>query len=712
MKMEDFVCPSLTFQPSCPPHLTLPQDAKFGFTPVKSLSRSAPHVWDRKPSTSFRARGRSRKVWKRFRSSFNSMKALQQITVGERHTIDEELQLEINNGRNPGLVRGVKRRCSAWDTDDLANGDSRGRSFLETQWESESKGRRRKLPLVYSDFVELTDEPMETDSLQPHDILRDTGLEQDASTLDHENLIVSAPDELAPTDLPETPTKLVPGAPYPRMLPGDPESLPAGLDCGMTNIKGHEIGHASPFTLFSPVVGLSTPDTPTIKSAEDGSDYGDVAATIENVLLSAKKVDSNSETAAIIPDLTVEQESTLVRSALRSSLDGEDAELLSNFLFKAQAKREAKAAAAVAEAEAAEAAEMVAKKAALVEKEDEAKKVRESSPAELPTPPSRRALEDLDTNSPSPQKSQQVSPAKPREDEVQEAGSPRRSTRPRAPPLRPSTVAAAVRSTFSLRRAKGNEFVFLQRTEAQEIALATKRNTRHNKGNSTMPKQTLQVLADHKSDTTPIGDDKAAAAARVVRGSTKAKKHVSWNNEQLVQFEGEDPSATDHRHDVAGAAGRGEMQRSTDKLSDAKRKAATGRTTRSQSGQRTGVSTGPDAATTAPATATPRARRVRTASKPESNSVAAPAAAPAPTSSPTSSSSSSGVESPLGQRKKLIPKSPRKAPETPSKGSTSVTAGTTSSSSKTSLRSSSTRTSLLKVNAGSTPVARRIRSRS
>ncbi|PYI18610.1 hypothetical protein BO99DRAFT_423004 [Aspergillus violaceofuscus CBS 115571] len=719
--MEDFVCPSVTFQPLCPPHLKLPQNTKFGFTPTKTLTHSAPHVWDRKPSTSFRARGRSRKVWKRFRSSFNSMKALQQITVGERHAIDEELQLEINSTRNLGLVRGVKRRCFALDPDDLASGNSRGRSFLETQWESDSKGRRRKLPLVYSEFVDLPDEPMATDSLlQPHDRIESTSDERDASTSMHENLVISEPDELATGDLPETPTKLVPGAPYPRTLPGDTDGLSPGLDGDMTNIKGHEISHASPFTVFSPVVGGSLTDSPTTNTAEEDSDDGDAAATIKEVLLSATKLDSNPEVPAIVPDITVEQESTIVRSALRSSLGGEDAELLSNFLSKAQAKRDAKAAAAAAETEAAaeieaaEVVEMVAKKAGLVEKEDEAKKIQEASPVQMPTPPSRRALEDLDANSPSPQKPQQVSPTKSLENENQEAGSPRRSTRARAPPVRPSTVAAAVRSTFALRRAKGNEFVFLQRTEAQELALATKRNTRFNKGSSTMPKQTLHVLQIHKSYTTPIGDDKASPAP-VARENSKAKKHVSWNNNRLVEFEGEDVSATDHKHDVAGVCRGVTHQRSTDKPSDVKRKAASGRTTRSQTEQKTGGETGPDAATTAPATATPRARRVRGASGPETTAVATAVAVAvavaAPTSSPSSSSASSGNDSPLGQRKKLIPKSPRKTLETPSKGS-SATASMTSRSSKTSLRSSSTKTSLLKVNAGSTPVARRIRSRS
>jgi hypothetical protein len=119
------------------------QDEKFSFTPVKAAA--APRLWDRKPSNPFLGRSKSRKVWKRFRSSFNSMKGLQRLVAASHEAVDEDLFTEINLSRNLGFVRGVKRRCFGLE-DPESQSDSRvlrGRSFLETKWESEATGRRR-----------------------------------------------------------------------------------------------------------------------------------------------------------------------------------------------------------------------------------------------------------------------------------------------------------------------------------------------------------------------------------------------------------------------------------------------------------------------------------------------------------------------------------------------------------------------------------------
>ena len=95
------------------------------------------------------------------------MKALQQLIAAERHTVDDDLHLEINTSRNPGLRRGVKRRCFALEADDLEDG-VRGRSFLETQWESEVNGRRREflLPAALEEYpVRWANNPRQT---SPH----------------------------------------------------------------------------------------------------------------------------------------------------------------------------------------------------------------------------------------------------------------------------------------------------------------------------------------------------------------------------------------------------------------------------------------------------------------------------------------------------------------------------------------------------------------
>lgn len=72
------------------------------------------------------------------------MKVLQRLGAASHEDVDDDLFAEINLSRNLGFVRGVKRRC--FGLQDESQPDStvlRGRSFLETKWESEATGRRR-----------------------------------------------------------------------------------------------------------------------------------------------------------------------------------------------------------------------------------------------------------------------------------------------------------------------------------------------------------------------------------------------------------------------------------------------------------------------------------------------------------------------------------------------------------------------------------------
>lgn len=99
------------------------------------------------------ARPKSRKVWKRFRSSFHSRKALQQLTATATTKADgvdyrddyDELHTEINVAKNWGFLRGVKRLCLGLggDDNDANGGLERGQSFLETKWEEEVIRKRR-----------------------------------------------------------------------------------------------------------------------------------------------------------------------------------------------------------------------------------------------------------------------------------------------------------------------------------------------------------------------------------------------------------------------------------------------------------------------------------------------------------------------------------------------------------------------------------------
>lgn len=480
---------------------------------------------------------------------------------------------------------------------------------------------------------------------------------------------------------PDTPTRLAAPAAYPRTLHG----LQSGMDGTTADIKEcDDLGQPQADLPESSSLEAGPPenieeqendavlDATMTDDLQSGQCESQTSATVSPE--SVQQTDATEPPAAApVQDLTAEQESTLVRSALRSSLDGEDAELLNNFLSKAKAKREAKAAAAA----------MVT--------EEKADQVYVEIP-DIPTPQGRRVLEDLDANSPSPLKAQ-LSPSKvPGKDidekEDQSPSSPRRSTRTRsvkAPP-RMTTTTTAARNTLTLRRAKGTEFVFLKKTEAQELALATRRNTRQNKGDAMLPKYTLQTLAQQTTDSEATSDDNKSARDSSRRCASA--KRVSWNDERLVEYEGESGEGSSD-----DATGRGGKSKNPEK-----RKATSSRTTRSQGPSKTGGDTVPAASTTAATTATPRARRVRRLGTPK------------PTAAVDTSASPSTSMSPPETRKKLTPKSPRTT-IAGSGASKKVSRVSTRSDTRASLDSSSLKSSsLFKAHAGSTPMPRRVRS--
>ena len=153
---------------------------KIGFTPTKLPPPRIPYVWDRKPSTPLATRRpKTRKLWKRFRSSFHSTRARvmmdmlnnnyqgrqywqQQQGYGEDGE-DTILRTEINMGIGKGLVfRGVKRlrlNCDGGIEGDLLGNSGYGcPSFLETKWEEEqdfSRRRKREFLFFFSFFLFL-----------------------------------------------------------------------------------------------------------------------------------------------------------------------------------------------------------------------------------------------------------------------------------------------------------------------------------------------------------------------------------------------------------------------------------------------------------------------------------------------------------------------------------------------------------------------------
>lgn len=105
---------------------------------------------------------------------------------------------------------------------------------------------------------------------------------------------------------------------------------------------------------------------------------------------------------------------------------------------------------------------------------------------------------------------------------ARETGSCRRSTRTRF--FTPAKTAVITR--IPVRRADGTEPIVLQRSEAQALALATRNNTRRNKGQSKPPKLRLKKLPAEAADEVTI------APSRAERGKGKA---VGWD-EKLVDY--------------------------------------------------------------------------------------------------------------------------------------------------------------------------------
>ncbi|KAJ5217277.1 hypothetical protein N7468_010285 [Penicillium chermesinum] len=614
----------------------------YSFSPIKAI-RAIPRLWERKPSTPLRGGAKSKKLWKRFHSSFSNMQTLQSASA----TGNNPFEIAINSSKDT-QIRGVKRLRV--DDELKENGDyerkQRGASFLETQWLPDSR-KRRKLPDA------------------PINIFEDKSQDSEG--------------DWAMTD-------------SPRALSG-------------ANEKKEQ-------TFQAPDGQSKEICPPGISDEPRNGD--DSVSSVENIDPTPVPPTANVE------KLTQEQEGTLVRSALRSSLDGDDRELLNSFVSRAQAKRAAKA---------------------MMSQEVESEK--SSSPEEVVntegmTPRSRWALEALDTNAPSPIKVP-VSPSKCDidiipgdesheretttehiEDEVN-LGSPnpttRRSTRVKAPAVK----VPAVRNTIALRRAKGNEFIFVQRTEAQQLALATKQHTRQNRGDAISPKYVLEMMAsgDYQDATEGSNNERNAKGARSRKASLK--KNVTWNDARLVEF-ADDAQVSE---DSVEEAGEVKDDTESSKLrSKAKRVSRSDRSSRSKVHEEMVSAVPEDLPTAAPApapalpSATSRSRRVRrlgesskisgTPVKTGSGRLSKPAAQPGPVDA------SSGPSTPTKARRKLVPKSPGASSSMLpiSKDQSFVSSiPTRSGSTSTAKSEGNKRKSALEASAGCTPMPRRVRAR-
>lgn len=189
--------------------------------------------------------------------------------------------------------------------------------------------------------------------------------------------------------------------------------------------------------------------------------------------------DINESKPEMLPPVS-EVQSSPRKSARSGTRFSDDTSMLKDFLSRAQARKQAKDSTVA------------------------------SGPPAAATPPRRsprKALANLDSNSPSPRKKREITdgastpPGKVKLGDVQLEGtdetvanaSPvRRSTRKRLPG--PAKAATGAPSFIPVRRADGTDPVVIQKSAAQELALVTRTNTRRNKGQAKPPAIILKSL--------------------------------------------------------------------------------------------------------------------------------------------------------------------------------------------------------------------------
>ncbi|KAK7556597.1 hypothetical protein IWX50DRAFT_656098 [Phyllosticta citricarpa] len=131
-----------------------------------------------------------------------------------------------------------------------------------------------------------------------------------------------------------------------------------------------------------------------------------------------------------------------------------------------------------------------------------------------------------------------------------ESKSTRRSSRARTTRI-PSTPAAPNR--IPVRRADGNEPVVLKKTEAQELAIATRTNTRRNKGGAVAAPARLKKLQAEALKAEPSSSGPPLVCSNPEIEIFEASR-IKWD-QQLVYFQGKENSTPDSLSDDELASG-------------------------------------------------------------------------------------------------------------------------------------------------------------
>ncbi|OAX79732.1 hypothetical protein ACJ72_05943 [Emergomyces africanus] len=604
------------------------------------MSKKAPRLWDRKPMTPFNSRSRSHKVWKRFLASTSS-------DIGGNGVDHDTFFTEINNSSaHRGILRGVKRRCTA-----ACVGVERGRSFLETKWEAEDMGTRKRkyAPLTEDcrwESVENTYPVSDTDDIEPNKHVEEQQKTEQKVVDQNELGLDWLTGQHGKTRLVSCQTLGI----Y-SQDPEDPE------------LDDMDVDH--------PAI---QEQTETLSPEE--FKFGDLATTVtlleaENAFITTAKIKKAAEEA--VTPLAIPPSRPLF-----PTLEGDDADFITHFLSQAQAKRAA---------------------AKSGPPGNESENASWEDPARSPTPRTRRVLQDLDKNSSPSSPRQQQSPSKRRqtsispstkppsaieseEEEIEpsghakvievetevdphqpRAGTPRRrSTRKNL--SRTQRHTPTVPNHIPVRRSNGTETTVVPDYQA---------NTRRNKGDAQFPCFVLQAINAKEYDpfVSSNGETGGPVSPRKSpRKRIRIVKKVMWDDEHLVQYEGETYDNINDEQSVeidsGGHSPKPVISQPT-KMEKKKKNSDPNHTSKSSNNKskpdKQPLTTHSDLRLVKSPMVTRKVRKLGETNSLSLNSVALPSAtaAPAPPSTRISTSTrkiSSHPGTPV-QRKKLAPKSPK-----------------------------------------------------
>lgn len=215
-----------------------------------------------------------------------------------------------------------------------------------------------------------------------------------------------------------------------------------------------------------------------------------------NEVLAKTELDDVSQATEIIREQTPNQKT---RSGARFS---DDTNMLKDFLNRAQARK------------AAQKPVLSAPEAAVPQHSPRRspRKMHGSQDGQGSSPQKPRNMATR-PNTPSSKPKPEVFDSDDDEEQTAEPASCRRSTRTRLPA--PSKAVPGAPSFIPVRRADGTDPVVLQKSQAQELAVTTRANTRRNKGQSKPPVLALQDLPTETTDLASSGKQRVERAKSV-----------------------------------------------------------------------------------------------------------------------------------------------------------------------------------------------------